>query len=47
MRSCGPVCRWIFMRIAVAGTLNSVPPTLTGSRSGASRFSALQVGHSR
>ena len=35
MRSCGPEWRWIFMRIAAVGTLNSVAPTLTGSRAGA------------
>jgi len=35
------------MRIAPAGTLNSVPPMLTGSRSGAPEFSVLQVGYNR
>jgi len=47
MRSCGPECRWIFIRIAAAGRLNSVPPTLTGSLSGAFAPPAPQVGHSR
>ncbi len=46
MRSCGPEWRWIFRRIAVVGTLNSVPPTLTGSRAGPLEASP-QVGHSR
>ena len=35
------------MRIAAVGTLNSVPPTLTGSRSGPSEPTVPQVGHSR
>ncbi|MBV9455937.1 MAG: methylenetetrahydrofolate reductase C-terminal domain-containing protein [Bradyrhizobium sp.] len=46
-RSCGPEWRWIFMRTADVGTLNSVSPTLTGRRSGAAVGSTPQVGHSR
>ena len=35
------------MRIAVVGTLNSVPPTLTGSRAGPFAPLGPHVGHSR
>ena len=35
------------MRIAATGTLNSVLPTLTGSRSGPFEPFVPQVGHSR
>ncbi len=35
------------MRIAAAGTLNSVAPMLTGSRAGALDASGPQVGHNR
>src|SRR3954452_5977567 len=45
-RSCGPECRCTFLRTAAVGTLNSVPPTLTGSRDGSLDFSGSQVGHS-
>jgi hypothetical protein len=31
MRSCGPECRWNFIRIADIGRLNSVPPKHIGS----------------
>src|ERR1700722_6590783 len=47
MRSCGPVWCWIFIRIDPEGTLNSVEPTLTGSRAGPLAGSTSQVGHSR
>jgi hypothetical protein len=35
------------MRTAPVGTLNTVPPTLTGNRSGVLDPFALQVGHNR
>src|SRR6516165_1929932 len=37
----------MFMRIAVVGTLKSVPPMLTGNRAGPCEPSASQVGHNR
>ena len=35
------------MRTAAVGTLNSVPPMLTGSDAGAPGSSGVQVGHNR
>src|SRR4030095_12685785 len=46
-RSCGPEWRWIFIRIAMVGTLNRVAPILTGNRAGLLEASAPQVGHSK